>query len=81
MRNSWLSLIMSLMRLFVLSFFPRDVLDEIRDLIEPVSEGFPTYSFVEILKVLTQECSADDLGLPCVFLLIGDFGAKVIKYS
>ena len=29
---------------FVLSFFPRDVLDEILDLIEPVSEGFPTYS-------------------------------------
>ena len=29
---------------FVLSFFPRDVLDEILDLIESVSEGFPTYS-------------------------------------
>ena len=28
----------------VLSFFPRDVLDEILDLIESVSEGFPTYS-------------------------------------
>ena len=25
-------------------FFPRDVLDEILDLIESVSEGFPTYS-------------------------------------
>ena len=32
------------MFLFVLSFFPRDVLDEIWDLIESVSEGFPTYS-------------------------------------
>ena len=31
---------------FVLSFFPRDVLDKIRDLIESVSEGFPTYSFM-----------------------------------
>ena len=30
---------------FVLSFFPRDVLDEIWDLIESVSEGFPTYFF------------------------------------
>ena len=30
---------------FVLSFFPRDVLDEILDLIESVSDGFPTYSF------------------------------------
>ena len=29
----------------MLSFFPRDVLDEILDLIESVSEGFPTYSF------------------------------------
>ena len=35
------------MCLFVLSFFPRDVLDEILDLIESVSEGFPTYSFLK----------------------------------
>ena len=28
---------------FVLSLFPRDALDEILDLIESVSEGFPTY--------------------------------------
>ena len=28
----------------MLSFFPRDVLGEISDLIESVSEGFPTYS-------------------------------------
>ena len=33
-------------RLFVLSFFPLDVLDGILDLIESVSEGFPTYSFL-----------------------------------
>ena len=26
-------------------FFPRDVLDEILDLIASVSEGFPTYSY------------------------------------
>ena len=30
----------------MLSFFPRDVLDEIVDLIESVSGGFPTYSFI-----------------------------------
>ena len=30
---------------FVLSFFPLDVLDEIWDLTESVSEGFLTYSF------------------------------------
>ena len=28
----------------MLSFFPRDVLDEIWDLIESVPEGFPSYS-------------------------------------
>ena len=33
---------MSLIVYFVLSFFPRDVLDEIWDLIGSVSEGFPT---------------------------------------
>ena len=30
--------------LFALSFFPLDVLDEIWDLIESVSEGFVSYS-------------------------------------
>ena len=30
---------------FVLSLFPLDVLDEIWDVIESVSEGFLTYSF------------------------------------
>ena len=33
---------------FVLSFFPLDVLDEIWDLIELVSEGFLTYSLVSL---------------------------------
>ena len=28
----------------MLSFFPRGVLDDILDIIESVSEGFPTYS-------------------------------------
>ena len=38
---------------FMLSFFPRDVLDEILDLIEFFSEGFPTYSFVlENVKII-----------------------------
>ena len=40
----WLSLVVSLMASFVLSFFPLDVLDEIWDLIESVFEGFLTYS-------------------------------------
>ena len=41
---TWLSLVVSLMASFVLSFLPLDVLDEIWDLIESVSEGFLTYS-------------------------------------
>ena len=36
---------MSMMLSFVLSFFPRDVLDEILNLIESVSEDFPSYSW------------------------------------
>ena len=39
-----LSLVVSLMASFVLSFFPLDVLDEVWDLIESVSGGFLTYS-------------------------------------
>ena len=35
-------------RLFVLSLFPLDVLDVILDLIASVSEGFLTYSYVNI---------------------------------
>ena len=41
-----LPLVMSLKASFMLSFFPRDVLDEIWDLIESVSEGFPFYSSI-----------------------------------
>ena len=41
---TWLSLVVSLTASFVLSFFTLDVLDEIWDLIESVSEGFRTYS-------------------------------------
>ena len=37
---------MSMMVSFVLSFFPRDVLDEILNLIESVSEDFPSYSWL-----------------------------------
>ena len=38
---------MSMMVSFVLSFFPRDVLDEILKLIESVSEDFPSYSYTD----------------------------------
>ena len=39
---------------FVLSFFPRDVLDEILNLIESVSEGFPSYSCSTFLAPILQ---------------------------
>ena len=42
---TWLSLLLSFMASFMLSFFPLDVLDGIWDLIESVSEEFLTYSF------------------------------------
>ena len=45
---TWLSLVMSLMVSFCAVFFPRDVLDEIWDWIESVSEGSPTYLFIFI---------------------------------
>ena len=41
---TWLSLVVSFMASFVLSFFPLHVLGGIWDLIESVSEGFLTYS-------------------------------------
>ena len=40
---TWLSLVVSMMASFLLSVFPLDVLDEIWDVIESVSEGFLTY--------------------------------------
>ena len=45
---TWLSLVMSMMVsvFFVLPFSPRDVLDEILNLIESVSEGFLSYSYI-----------------------------------
>ena len=45
---TWLSLVGGVFDgvFFVLSFFPLDVLGEIWDLIESVSEGFLTYSYL-----------------------------------
>ena len=39
----------------MLSFFPLDVLDENLDLIESVSEGFPTYSLSTSLTLFRKE--------------------------
>ena len=46
---------MSMMVSFVLSFFPRDVLDEILNLIESVSEDFPSYSSIRLETVYMDE--------------------------
>ena len=44
---TWLSLVMFLIvSYFVLSYFLRDVLDEIWDCIESVPENFPTYQCI-----------------------------------
>ena len=51
---TWLSLVVSLMASFVLSFFPQDVLGEIWDLIGLVSEGFPTSYFIRISSVVHE---------------------------
>ena len=45
--------------LFVLSFFTLDVLDEIWDLIESVSEGFPTYSYSDMVPIRQNLCYED----------------------
>ena len=45
---TWLSLVVSLMGLFVLSVSPLDVLDEIGDVIASVPGGFRTYSYQQI---------------------------------
>ena len=45
---------MSVMVFFVLSFFPRGVLDGIWDLIESESEGFPTYPYIKFMKFIEK---------------------------
>ena len=45
---------MSMMVSFVLSFFPRDVLDEILNLIESVSEDFPSYSSIDFIVTIFE---------------------------
>ena len=54
---------------FVLPSFPREVLDEILDLIESVSQGFPTYS----LSVLS--CS-----LLTVMFSVLKIGRTIFRY-
>ena len=56
---TWLSLVMFWWRLFVLSFFPRDVWNETWDLIGSVFGGFPAYFFIghhQSAKLVSFRC-------------------------
>ena len=72
---------------FVLSFFPRDVLDEILNLIESVSEDFPSYSYREkasISKIqkLQNLFHFNEQGISCIESLVVsnvDASAKCCK--
>ena len=55
----------------MLSLFPRDVLDEIRDLTESFSDGFPTYLY---------SLNTDRLGLLLLFMHPKD-GQITSKYE
>ena len=55
---TWLSLVVSLMASFVLSFFRLDVLGEIWNLIESVSEEFLTYSWFWAMSLYTPSVSS-----------------------
>ena len=67
---TWLSLVMSLMVSFVLSFFPRHFLGVIWDITESVSEGFPTYSWFQQVKLQTKLLLFD--GCTTSILKVGD---------
>ena len=60
---------MSIMVSFVLSFFPRDVLDEILNLIESVSEDFPSYSCRREV-ICTRICSSVSESLQLIFFIM-----------
>ena len=66
---TWLSLVMSMMVSFCATFFPLDVLDEVRGCIESFSEGFPTY------------CSVDSSQAKCELgIILNDCLFKHISY-
>ena len=53
---------------FVLSFFPRDVLDEILNLIESVSEDFPSYSCYQISALKTVQYLNTTQVIQCILI-------------
>ena len=78
---TWLSLVVSLMASFVLSFFPLDVLDEIWDLIESVSEGFLTYSlYLFHTKALYTEIEVSEWDISILFLPVFKNGSSICDF-
>ena len=61
----------------MLFFFPRGVLDEILNLIESVSEGFPSYFFLSILKAFWVVLGWAYRGLTGGFLLLQNFSVAI----
>ena len=57
---------------FVLSFFPRDVLDEFLNLIESVSEDFPSYSFIQSEKCLLWSMTQNPPSLHIFSIFVTD---------
>ena len=70
----------------MLSFFPLDVLDEIWDLIESVSEGFPTFSSTHqnVLKIIIKYLSSRKFYLPSfinIIIIIKKMYGKLLFYT
>ena len=66
---------------FVLSFFPLDVLDEIWDLIESVSEGFLTYSYQSEIDLLHTKSKVISALLSKLFLFYLHVVYKFCKFK
>ena len=76
----------------MLSFFPRGVLDEILNLIESVSEGFPSYSYLSKAEARARVGRPQTSSSPPViffacrpkaallFWLFGDFGCGALLF-
>ena len=67
---------MSMMVSFVLSFFPRDVLDEILNLIESVSEDFPSYSCHSCTQHSMLTCSIILTSIIKIFLIVTELYSR-----
>ena len=57
----------------MLSSFPRDILGEIGDLIESVSEGFPTYSYYIRVSLRFSFCSHKHFKVFAIATLFQEF--------